>query len=211
MRKTALGLACMVLLVSCTVYTEKQSEALSQAVYLADDSFEAGRFDVTDTAIDQAVRIVKVPKLRQKIEAVTRPGLTINVEKTVPTLPNFNTSNNSLTPDPYKGKQILLVPERFKGQEVIVVNSQEYQKLLEDKKTFLQLQGDYKTLQGLKKTVDDELAKQIEYNNTIIIKINQLEKEVIAKNLLILKLYIVIGGLLLAIGGGVYLRMKGIL
>jgi len=208
MKLTALGLACMLLLVSCTVYTEKQSEALSQAVYLADDSFEAGRFDITDTAIDQAVRIVKVPKLRQKIEAVTRPGTTDSAEK-----PSTLTSKPNTTTiiDPYKNKRILIVPERFKGQEVIVVNSEEYQKLLEDKKTFLQLQGDYKTLQGLKKTVDDELAKQIEYNNTIIIKINQLEKEVIAKNLLILKLYIVIGGLLLAIGGGVYLRMKGIL
>ena len=46
---------------------------------------------------------------------------------------------------------------------------------------------------------------------SIIIKINQLEKEVIAKNLLILKLYIVIGGLVLAIGAGTYLRIKGIL
>lgn len=208
MKKTALGLACMLLLVSCTVYTEKQSEALSQAVYLADDSFELGRFDVTDTAIDQAVRIVKAPKLRQKIESVARPEPASEVEKKI-----LTTEPKSLltSPDPYKGKQILIVPERFKGQEVIVVNSQEYQKLLEDKKTFLQLQGDYKTLEVLKKTVDDELAKQIEYNNSIIIKINQLEKEVIAKNLLILKLYIVIGGLVLAIGAGTYLRIKGIL
>jgi len=207
MKKTALGLACMLLLASCTVYTEKQSEALSQAVYLADDSFESGRFDVTDTAIDQAVRIVKAPKIRQKIEGITRAEQPSEKDKKT----TLTSNSTTVVPDPYKGKRVLIVPERFKGQEVIVVNSQEYQKLLEDKKTFLQLQGDYKTLQGLKKTVDDELSKQIEYNNTIIIKINQLEKEVIAKNLLIIKLYLVIGGLLLAIGAGTYLRIKGIL
>ncbi len=196
----------MLFLTSCTVYTEKQSEALSQAVYLADDSFEAGRFDVTDTAIDQAVRIVKIPKQRQKIEPITRS------EPSPKTQESLSVKSNAVTtPDPYRGKQVLLVPERFKGQEVIVVNSQEYQKLLEDKKIFLQLQDDYKTLQELKITVDEELLKQIAYNNAIIIKVNQLEKEVIAKNLLILKLYIVIGGLILTLGGGVYLRMKGIL
>lgn len=196
----------MLFLTSCTVYTEKQSEALSQAVYLADDSFEAGRFDVTDTAIDQAVRIVKIPKQRQKIEPITRSEPSPKTQESSSVKPNAVT-----TPDPYRGKQVLLVPERFKGQEVIVVNSQEYQKLLEDKKIFLQLQDDYKTLQELKITVDEELLKQIAYNNAIIVKVNQLEKEVIAKNLLILKLYIVIGGLILTLGGGVYLRMKGIL
>ena len=206
MKKTALGLAVMLFLTSCTVYTEKQSEALSQAVYLADDSFEAGRFDVTDTAIDQAVRIVKIPKQRQKIEPITRSEPSPKTQESVSVKPNA-----VITPDPYRGKHVLLVPERFKDQEVIIVNSQEYQKLIEDKKIFLQLQDDYKTLQELKITVDEELLKQIAYNNAIIVKVNQLEKEVIAKNLLILKLYIVIGGLILTLGAGVYLRMKGIL
>jgi hypothetical protein len=106
---------------------------------------------------------------------------------------------------------VLLVPERFKDQEVIVVNSHEYQKLLEDKKTFTQLQGDYKTLQTLKKNIDDELTKQTEYNNQLIIKINSLKEEVANKNTLILKLYITIGGLIFTMVAGIYLRIKGIL
>ena len=205
MKKLTLITICTLLLASCVVYTEKQSEALSQAVYLADDSFEVGRFDVTDTALDQAVRIVKTPKERQKIEMISRVDATTkesNSNKTFNKKPSITTSSEG---------RVLLVPERFKGQEIIVVNSEEYQKLLENKKIFLQLQGDYRTLQELKNVVDDELSRQIQYNNAIIIKINKLEKEVISKNLLILKLYIVIGGLVVTIGAGVYLRMKGIL
>jgi hypothetical protein len=189
------------------VYTEKQSEALSQAVYLADDSFEAGRFDVTDFAIDQAIRIVKIPKTRQTVNSVTVTQETSKqLEKAATNNENTKTAHTS-----YEDKKVLLVPERFKDQEVIVVNSHEYQKLLEDKKTFTQLQGDYKTLQTLKKNIDDELTKQTEYNNQLIIKINSLKEEVANKNTLILKLYITIGGLIFTMVAGIYLRIKGIL
>jgi hypothetical protein len=202
MIKALLLLLVSLCVTSCTVYTEKQSEALSQAVYLADDSFEAGRFDVTDFAIDQAVRIVKVPKTRQKVEVITSPSEN--------TKPNIKDKSPIATP-PYDGKRVILVPERFKNQEVIVVNSHEYQKLLDDKKTFTQLQGDYKVLQGLKSNVDEELSKQEKYNNELIIKINKLKEDVAKKTAHILKLYIAIGSLVLSIAAGVYLRIKGIL
>jgi hypothetical protein len=207
MSKYTLALFAIFLMPSCVVYTEKQSEALSQAVYLADDSFEAGRFDVTDFAIDQAIRIVKIPKTRQTVNSVTvtqEPSK--QLEKAATNNENTKTAHTS-----YEDKKVLLVPERFKDQEVIVVNSHEYQKLLEDKKTFTQLQGDYKTLQTLKKNIDDELTKQTEYNNQLIIKINSLKEEVANKNTLILKLYITIGGLIFTMVAGIYLRIKGIL
>lgn len=179
---------------SCTVYTEKQSEALSQAVYLADDSFELGRFDVTDVSIDNAIRIVKPPKKKIEIQAI---------EKFV-----TNDLIPSSTPKP---ERIVIVPEKFKNQQVIVVNSAEYQQLLKDKKIFEQLQTDHKALTKLKLDIEEELARQIAYNNKMIDDLNKMQKELLIKRLHILKLYIIIAVMGLAMGGGIYLRMKGIL
>ena len=181
-------------LTSCTVYTEKQSEALSQAVYLADDSFEMGRFDVTDVSLDNAIRIVKPPKKKIEIRAIEK----FVVNDLIP----------SSTP---KSERMVIVPEKFKNQQVIVVNSIEYQQLLKDKKIFEQLQTDHKALTKLKLDIEEELAKQVAYNNKMIEDLNKLQKEVLAKRLHILKLYIVITIMGLAMGGGIYLRMKGIL
>lgn len=181
-------------LTSCTVYTEKQSEALSQAVYLADDSFEMGRFDVTDVSLDNAIRIVKPPKKKIEIQAIEK----FVVNDLIP----------SSTP---KSERTIIVPEKFKNQQVIVVNSTEYQQLLKDKKIFEQLQTDHKALSKLKLDIEEELAKQVAYNNKMIEDLNKLQKEVLAKRLHILKLYIVITVMGLTMGGGIYLRMKGIL
>ena len=179
---------------SCTVYTEKQSEALSQAVYLADDSFELGRFDVTDVSLDNAIRIVKPPKKKIEIQAI---------EKFV-----TNDLIPSSTPKP---ERIVIVPEKFKNQQVIVVNSAEYQQLLKDKKIFEQLQTDHKALTKLKLDIEEELARQVAYNNKMIDDLNKMQKELLIKRLHILKLYIIIAVMGLAMGGGIYLRMKGIL
>lgn len=199
------ALLCVILfLTSCTVYTEKQSEALSQSVYLANDSFDKGRFDVTDTSLDEAIRIVKVPKKRLEIDEATRQTTNSTTTVTSPSLV-------PISPLVSSRERVLIVPERFRGQPVIIVNSNEYNELLKDKKFYEQIQKDYKKLADLKTSVDKELAIQAEYKQKLIIDLNKLQKEVIAKNFLILKLYIVIGGLVLTIVGGVYLRMKGIL
>ena len=182
---------------SCTVYTEKQSEALSQAVYLADDSFELGRFDVTDVSLDNAIRIVKPPKKKIEIKSIER----FVTNELIP----------SATPAGTKAERIIIVPEKFKNQQVIVVNSTEYQQLLKDKKIFEQLQTDHKALVKLKTDIEQELAKQVAYNNKMIDDLNKMQKELILKRLHILKLYIVIVVMGLAMGGGIYLRMKGIL
>ena len=179
---------------SCTVYTEKQSEALSQAVYLADDSFELGRFDVTDVSLDNAIRIVKPPKKKIEIKAIER-----------------FVSNELIPSSTPKAERIIIVPEKFKNQQVIVVNSTEYQQLLKDKKIFEQLQTDHKALVKLKTDIEQELARQVAYNNKMIEDLNKMQKELILKRLHILKLYIVIAIMGLAMGGGIYLRMKGIL
>lgn len=179
---------------SCTVYTEKQSEALSQAVYLADDSFELGRFDVTDVSLDNAIRIIKPPKKKIEIKAI---------EKFV--------TNELIPSSTPKAERMIIVPEKFKNQQVIVVNSSEYQQLLKDKKIFEQLQTDHKALTKLKIDIEQELAKQVAYNNKMIEDLNKMQKELISKRLHILKLYIVIVVMGVLMGGGIYFRMKGIL
>ena len=192
---------------SCTVYTEKQSEALSRSVYLADDSFEAGRFDITDSALDQAIRIVKPPKNRENIQPIVKSGSSSGSKRNDSVLLNV-TRDSKINENK---DNVLIVPERFRGQDIVIVNSDEYRVLLQNKKILDQLKKDYGNLTELKKEVDEELSQQHLNINKMVIDLNKLQQEVIKKRLLILKLYIVIVFLLLVIGGGVYLRMKGIL
>lgn len=199
MKQTILiAIVAILLLPACTVYTEKQSEVLSQSAYLADDSFEAGRFDITDSALDNVIRIVKPPKQRLQIRAIEKP----NPLSEVLTEKNVKLSSN---------QRVVIVPEKFKNQQIVVVNSEEFQQLIKDKKILEQLQGDHNTLVKLKLDVEQELAKQIAYNNKMVEDLNKLQKELLSKKLHILKLYIIIAVMGLIMGGGVYLRLKGIL
>ena len=55
-------------LYGCTIYTEKQSKALSQTVYATKDSLDVARIDLADSYINQAVKIVKPPKKRIDVQ-----------------------------------------------------------------------------------------------------------------------------------------------
>lgn len=192
--KFLFALLLCVLVASCTVYTEKQSEALSQTIYLADDSFELGRFDVTDTALDQAVRIVKPPKQRVEVSGLDKP--------TKPIVSSNSTEQRN---------RVVVVPSRFKGMEVIVVGSKEYEDLIKDQKNLIQLRAEHERLTKLKQTVDEELQKQKRMNDEMVIQLNKYKEEVLAKSLVILKLQIALVVLIALMGAGVYLRIKGIL
>jgi hypothetical protein len=186
-------------LTSCVVYTEKQSEALSQAVYLAEDSFELGRFDVTDVSLDETVRLVKPPKIRIEINSLEKSQ-------------SVQSTNNSAAALVKPNKErVIVVPSRFKNLEVVVVGTVEYERLMQDQKIFNQLQLEHIKLKKLKNDVDEEIKKQQEMNNKMVIELNECQKALISKNLLILRLQITIVLLIAAIGGGIYLRMKGIL
>jgi len=189
-------------LMSCTMYTEKQSEALSQTVYLADESFELGRFDVTDIALDQAVRIVKPPKKKVEVGALEKQAKTKPSAVETPTVANKQILSKN---------RVVIVPARFKSMEVIVVGSIEYQQLIEDQQNLAQLQLEHNRLTQLKQTVDEELQQQQQMNNQMVIRLNQYKEEVLSKSLTILKLQITIIVLIAAIGAGIYLRIKGIL
>ena len=183
---------------SCTVYTEKQSEALSQTVHATKDSIDVGRIDLADKYIDQASRIVKPPKKRIDIKPIFKG--------TISTL----TSNSKESPTYNKAKQrVVIIPERYKGDTVVVVSSDEYNQLLKEKEVYKQLEADFKNLQDTKIVVDEELMRQMEYRDKMIKDLNIMQKKIVEKDLAILQRNVVIVILAGVIGVMIYLRFKG--
>ena len=83
--------------------------------------------------------------------------------------------------------------------------------MLKDKEVFRQLQNDLTNLELVKREVDYELIKQLEYNDKMIRDLNIMQKKLIEKDLAILQRNIIIIVLIVSICGGIYLRIKGIL
>lgn len=194
---------------SCTVYTEKQSEALSRSVYATKDSLDVARIDLADKYVDESIRIVKPPKKRIEVNGIYK-----NVEtETSPLKKNIDTigSGSKVKPTMINKQRVLIVPEKYKNDTVVVVSSEEYKKLLEDKEIYAQIEKDNVNLIETKKLVDEELIRQMEYNDKMIKDLNIMQKKLVEKDLAILQRNVVIVILLLTIGGATYLRIKGIL
>jgi len=176
--------------VGCTYYTEKQSETLSRNVYATSDSLNTARVDLANYYSEQTTRLVKSPKKRISIHAVYEAGKVA--------------AENSKT-------RVIVVPEAYRNDKVVVVNSSEYQELLKDKAIAEQLKKDNENIIKSKIETDKELAKQAEYNNKMIIDLNNMQKKLVEKDLAILWRNIIIVGLLVSIGGYIYLRMNSFL
>lgn len=189
----------IIFLTSCTIYTEKQSEALSRVVYATKDSLDKARLDLADAYANESTRIVKPPKQRIDIKPVYK--------KTIDVI----SSQSKVKPTIINKQRVLIIPEKYKGDTVVVVSSEEYQQLLKDKETYEQIEKDNVSLVEAKKTVDEELIRQMEYNNKMIQDLNAMQKKLVEKDLAILQRNIVIVVLLTSIGAGIYLRIKGIL
>lgn len=184
------------LLPSCTYYTEKQTEAVSQTVYATKDSIDKARFDLADEYSTQATRLVKPPKNRIEISYLS------NSSKT----PSSKNKEGTITKTP-----VVVIPERLRGLTVIVVNSEEYKLLLEDKENHEQLKLDHAALAKAKKVVDEELITQIKFRDKMIKDLNSMKETLAKKNLVIVKLSVTSATLGLVLIGCVYLRIKGIL
>lgn len=196
-------LFCSVLFLnSCTIYTEKQTEALSRVVYASKDSIEAARIDLADQYITETTRIVRPPKSRIRIDAVYK-----KIDQHI----NIISSSSKADPIPVSKQRTIIIPEKFRNDTVVVVNTEEYQQLLRDKETFAQIQRDTTGLLDAKKAVDEELLRQMENRDKMINELNVMQKKLVEKDLAILQRNIVIIGLLAAIGGATYLRIKGVL
>lgn len=194
-------LIVLLVFTSCTVYTEKQSQALSRAVYATRDSIDKARIDLAANYSFEATRIVKPPKKKIDIQAVYKTT----------TVPVIASSAKPKNPIQVNKQRVVVVPEQYKNDTVIVVDSEEYQQLLKDKQLAERLKKENDQLTIFKTEVDEELAKQQEYANKMIQDLNNMQQQLVKKNLHILKLYIVIVGLILTGAAGIYLRMKGIL
>lgn len=188
---------CILLLctTSCnTVYTEKQTEALSKVVYATKDSLDAARVDLADEYATTATRMVKPPKDRIEIQTIyKKPSAVIDKNSTG------------------IKQRVVVIPSKYKNDVVVVVSSAEYQELLKDKEAYKQLQTDHDLLAKAKEEVDAELLKQAEYRDQMIKDLNSMQKSIAEKDLALLKARGIIVALVLAIVAGIYLRMKGIL
>lgn len=183
----------------CTVYTEKQSEALSRVVYATKDSLESARIDLADKYSTESTRLVKPPKNRIDISSVYKKNI------------DSIASSNKVTPTVINKQRVIVVPEKYKNDTLVVVSSEEYQQLLKDKETFAQIEKDNAQLIVARGVVDQELIRQMEYNDKMVRDLNAMQRKLVEKDLAILQRNITIVILMVAICGGIYLRIKGIL
>ena len=201
--RVALLFLSFLLLSSCTVYTEKQSEALSKVVYASKDSMEAARIDLADKYVTETTRLVRPPKNRIKIESVYQKSVQQHIETIG--------SGSNREPIPVNKQRMVIIPEKYRADTVVVVSTEEYQRLLKDKETFAQIQRDNEGLAEAKETVDNELIRQLENRDKMVNDLNLMQKKLVEKDLAILQRNVIIVLLITAMGGAAYLRIKGIL
>jgi hypothetical protein len=176
------------LLASCTYYTEKQSEALSQNVYATSDSLNNKRVDLAYYYSNETIKLVKLPKHRINIQPVYEAGSVVKN-------------------GPKKEKtEVVLVPDKYKGGRIIVVGSTEYQDLLKDRTIKQQLEKDNTNLKKANDTTNKELLHQKEMMDTIVKNAQTLQTRVYKLEAGIWKRNVIIIGLVLIIGGYIWLR-----
>jgi hypothetical protein len=170
----------------CTVYTEKQSEAVSQSVYATKDSIDFARIDLAESYINEATKFINPPKKRIQINAIYQKPISVNDSK----------------------QRIVIVPEQYKNDKVVVVNSTDYNDLLKDKEIAARLKKDNEDLTKAKEGFDKELQKQKEMSDKMIIKLNDQQKTILKQRLMILWEGIIIAVLVALIVGYIYIRMN---
>jgi hypothetical protein len=184
---------------SCTVYTEKQSEALSRTVYATKDSFDQARIDLAEKYSVETTRLVKPPKKRIEVKPIYKKNIDIVASQ------NKNSQNFA------NQQRVLIIPEKYKLDTVVVVSSKEYEELLKEKEIYEQIKKDFDTLSSTRSQVDEELSRQMEYRDKMIRDLNIMQKKLVEKDLAILQRNITIVILLILIGAGTYLRIKRII
>jgi len=160
MKRLFILLSVTVFLVSCTYYTEKQSEALSQNVYATSDSLNKKRVDLAYYYSNETTKLIKVPKHRILIQSVYEAGKVVK-----------NSPKKERT-------AVVLVPDQYKDERVVVVGSADYQTLLKDKVINEQLKKDNANLIKNNKNTEDELKHQKEMKDAIIKNAETLQTRV---------------------------------
>ena len=175
-------------LTSCTLYTEKQTEALSQNVYATSDSLNNKRVDLAYYYSNETLKLVKVPKRRIPIQTVYEAG---TVTK--------NSPNKDKT-------AVVLVPEKYKGSRIVVVGSSEYEELLKDRAIKKQLEKDNANLKKAVDGTNKEVTRLNEMHDKIVQNAQTLQTRVYKLEAGIWKRNVIIIGLTLLISGYIWLR-----
>jgi hypothetical protein len=170
----------------CSVYTEKQTQAVSQSVYATKDSIDLARIDLAESYINETIKLINPPKKRIQISAVYQKPIQVNDSK----------------------QRIVIVPEQYKNDKVVVVNSTDYDNLLKDKDIAIQLKKDNEILTKARSEFDAERVRQQEMQNKMVKDLNIMQKKLVEKDLAILWRNIIIAVLIGVIGGYVYIRMN---
>jgi len=184
---------------SCTIYTEKQSEALSRTVYATKDSLDHARIDLAERYSVESTRLVKPPKKRIDIKPVYKKNIDVLA------------SQNKKSPQFIDKQRVVIIPEKYKSDTVVVVNSKEYENLLKEKEIYEQMKKDLDELSFARSQVDEELIRQMDYKDKMIKDLNIMQKKLVEKDLAILQRNIIIVGLIILIAAAIYLRIKGVL
>jgi hypothetical protein len=189
--KTPIFLFAVLFLFSgCTVYTEKQSEAVSQNVYATNDSISKARVDLAQFYSNETTRFIKPPKHPIKINAVYEAGeVAKNGQKAEKT-------------------RVVIVPDQYKNDKVVVVGSKDYDQLLQDSAIKKQLEEDNKVKDKQLKDNNAELTKQKQMSDKMVKDLNYYQKEVYKLRLSGLWKDIVIVALLVVIGTFIYIRVS---
>lgn len=187
----------LLFLVGCTTktkYIERQSEELSQAVYATKDSLDSARLDLANKYVQESVKIVAPPKNRIKIQSVIKSNKDGSTQRVL----IVNTKNNK--------------------DRIVSVDSPEYQELIKDSRIADQLKSDVNNWEVYSKEVEKKLTEEYEVKNEMVVRIQDLEKQVLERDKQILKKdvaiiwrNIIVVSLVGTIGLGVYLRIKGVL
>lgn len=176
------------LITGCTLYTEKQSEALSKSVYATTDSLNAARVDLAYYYSQETTKLVKPPKNRIDIRPVYDAATIVKTvgDKT----------------------RVVIVPKEYKYDKIVVVDTLEYQKLLENASIASQLKKDNENLQKTVKEVDDERIKQEVMRDKMVKDLRDMQTKLVKKDLVILRLWVLVGILTLIIVGYIYLKVN---
>lgn len=184
--RTILCFLVIMLLNGCVTFSEKNSEALSVAVYATKDSIDNSRVDLAEKYSTEATRLVKPPKKRVEIKPIIE-----------------------------KKEKKTIVPFSYKNDEVIAFGSDRYDLLLKNIEINKQLESDKIALQNTIKDVDKELSEQYRINNQMILTINSQKEELLKKDKVILqrdlqivRMWIFITSLVVAICGYGYFAIK---
>ena len=158
-------------------YLERSSEALSRSVYATGDSLTLGRVELAKTYNEAAQQLVPPPKQR------------------IPIYPARAGTNSVVTlPETYSGlPSIPAGTEAYKALERATDESRQLSRHLAEVETERQAQYE----------IHNQLLK--DYQSATVTIANQ-GKALAQKNLHILVLYLIIGGILAMIGLGIYLK-----